>query len=104
MATTSKTLARTAAATSNTTLYTVPTTSTTTVVTDIVVTNTAGSAGTFTINLDGTAALSGVSISANSSAFFSLKQVLQANATPKTISGSASAVTINFHISGVEIV
>ena len=74
MATTSKTLARTAAATSNATLYTVPTTSTTTVVTDVVVTNTAASAGTFTLNLDGVAVLSGVAISANSSAFFCLKQ------------------------------
>jgi hypothetical protein len=69
-----------------------------------VVTNTAASAATFTLNLDGVAVLSGVAISANSSAFFSLKQVLQANATPKTITGSASAVTVNFHISGVEIV
>jgi hypothetical protein len=32
-----------------------------------------------------------------------LKQVIPANATPKTVSGSASATTINFHISGVEI-
>ena len=103
MAVTSKALARTAAATSNATLYTVPTTSTTTIITNIVVTNTATSAGTFTINFDGVAALSSVAIAASSSAFFDLKQTLPANATPKTISGSASATTINFHISGVEI-
>jgi hypothetical protein len=102
--TTSKALARTAAATSNTTLYTVPNTSTTAVVTNIVATNTATSSATFTINIDSVALLSGVALAANSSAFFDLKQVIPANATPKTITGSASATTVNFHISGVEIV
>lgn len=104
MATTSKTLFRGAAATSNTTLYTVPTTSTTTVVTNIAVANTAAATGTFTINIDGVAVLSAVSLAANSTAVIDMKQVLNANATPKTVSGSASATTINFHISGVEIV
>ena len=103
MATTTKVLARTAAATTNTTLYTVPNSSTLAIVTNIVATNTAASAATFTINIDGVALLSGVSLAANSSAFFDLKQVIPANATPKTISGSASAITVNFHISGVEI-
>ena len=102
--TTSKALARTAAATSNTTLYTVPNTSTTAVVTNIVATNTATSSATFTINIDSISILSGVALAANSSAFFDLKQVIPANATPKTITGSASATTVNFHISGVEIV
>ena len=104
MAVTAKALARTAAATSNATLYTVPTTSTTTVVTNIVVTNTATSSATFTVNIDGVAVLSGTSLAANSSAFFDLKQVIPANATPKTITGFASATTVNFHISGVELV
>ena len=99
MATISKALARTAAATSNTTLYTVPS-ATTTIVTNIVVDNTSGSAQTFTINLDGVALLSSAAIDANASAFFDLKQVL---ATTKTITGSASATSVNFHISGVEI-
>ena len=99
MATTSKVLARTAAATSSTTLYTVPA-STTTVVTDIVVTNTAASAGTFTLALNGIALTSGVSLPANGVTNLSIKQVL--NAT-QTITGLASAITINFHISGVEI-
>jgi hypothetical protein len=99
MATTTKALARTAAATSSTTLYTVPA-STTTVVTNIVVANTAASAATFTITMDGVAVISGASIAANSSAFFDLKQVL---ATTKIIAGLASATTVNFHISGVEI-
>jgi hypothetical protein len=44
--------------------------------------------------------LSGVSLAANSTAFFDVKQVL---ATTKIIAGYASATTVNFHISGVEI-
>lgn len=99
MATISKALARAAAATSNTTLYTVPA-GTTTIVTNIVVTNTASTAATFTINLNGTALYGSASLAANSTAIFDLKQVI--NAT-QTISGSASATTINFHISGVEV-
>lgn len=100
MATTSKVLARTAAATSSATLYTVPA-STTTIVTNIVVANTASAAATFTITLDGVGVISGASLAANSSAFFDLKQTL---ATTKIIAGFASATTVNFHISGVEIV
>lgn len=103
MATVSKALARTAAATSNTTLYTVPNSSTTTVVTNIAVTNTAATAATFTLNIDSVAVQSGSSVAANSTAYIDLKQVIPANATPKIISGSASATTVNFHISGVEI-
>ena len=99
MATTTKALARTAAATSSTTLYTVPA-STTTVVTNIVVTNTAASSATFTLTLDGVAMFTTVALAANSTAMFDLKQVL---ATTKIIAGLASATTVNFHISGVEI-
>ena len=104
MATTSKVLYRGAAATSNTTLYTVPNSSTTTVVTNIAITNTAATAATFTLNIDGVAVQSGSSVAANTTAYIDLKQVIPANATPKTVSGSASATTVNFHISGVEIV
>jgi hypothetical protein len=103
MAVTSKALARTAAATSSATLYTVPSTSIVTIVTNIAVTNTAASAATFTIAIDGVAIQSGSSLAANSSAYIDLKQVIPANATPKTITGFASATTVNFHISGVEI-
>jgi hypothetical protein len=103
MATTTKALFRGAATTSNTTLYTVPNTSTTAVVTNILIANTAGSAGTFTLNIDGVAIASAAAISANGVTTIDLKQVIPANATPKTVSGSASATTINFHISGVEI-
>ena len=99
MATTSKVLARTAAATSSTTLYTVPA-ATTTVVTNIAVTNTAATAATFTLNLNGIAIQSGSTVAANTTAYIDLKQVL--NAT-QVIAGLASATTVNFHISGVEV-
>ena len=98
MATTTKALFRGAATTTvGTTLYTVPA-STTTVVTNIAVTNTAASAGTFTVALAGTALHTTAAIAANSTVYIDLKQVL---ATTQTITGGASATTINFHISGV---
>lgn len=99
MATLTKALARTAAATSSATLYTVPS-STTTVISNIVVTNSAETAATFTITLDGVDLFKTVAIAANSTAMFDIKQVL---ATTKIIAGFASAVTVSFHISGVEI-
>jgi hypothetical protein len=73
---------------------------TTAVVTSIVVTNTAGTAGTFTMGFAGTNLATTVTVGAYDSTVIPLKQVL---ATTKTIKGGASATTINFHISGVEI-
>jgi len=100
MATTSKTLFRGAATTTTTTtLYTVPS-ATTAIVTNILVTNTAASAGTFTMSLGGTAIATTVSVGANDTTVIDLKQVLTAT---QTIQGGASATTINFHIAGVEI-
>jgi hypothetical protein len=99
MPTTTKALARAAFATSSATLYTVPS-ATTTVVSNIVITNTAASAGTFTLALNGVAMASAVSVAANSITTIDLKQVLSAT---NTITGFASATTVNFHISGVEI-
>ena len=99
MATTTKALVRTSAATSVATLYTVPS-ATTTVITSIAVANTAASAGTFTLLLDGVDLHTTTAIAANSTIYIDLKQVL---ATTKTITGFASATTIDFHISGVEI-
>jgi len=100
MATTTKVLARTAAATSSATLYTVPA-STTTVVTNILVANTAASTATFDLLLDDVSIANDVVVAANDTLSIDLKQVL---ATTKTIKGLASATTVNFHISGVEIV
>ena len=101
---TSKALFRGAASTSSTTLYTVPTTSTTTVVTNVLVANTAGSAATFDMSIDGVQIANDVAIAANDTLSIDMKQVIPANATPKIIVGLASAITVNFHISGVEIV
>jgi hypothetical protein len=99
MATTTKVLARTAAATSSTLLYTTPA-STTTVVSNIAVCNNAASAGTFTLLLNDIELQKDTAIAANSSIYIDLKQVLP---TTHTIKGLASATTIDFHISGVEI-
>lgn len=100
MAVTSKALFRGAATTTlTTTLYTVPS-ATTAVVTNIVVTNTAATAATFDISLAGTKLADAVSIAADSLAVIDLKQVISAT---QTIQGGASATTVNFHISGVEI-
>jgi len=100
MATLTKALFRGAATTNTaTTLYTVPSL-TTTVVTDIIVVNTAGSAGTFTMALAGTSIATTVAVAANDSTVISLKQPMTA---AQTITGGASATTINFHIAGVEI-
>jgi hypothetical protein len=100
MSTTPAVLYRGAAATSSATLYTVPA-STTAIVTNILVTNTAGTAATFTISFDGTVVIPAASIAANSTALFDMKQVL---ATTKLIAGFASATTVNFSISGVLLV
>ena len=103
MATTTKALARTAAATSSATLYTMPNTSTVTVVSNIVLANAATSASTATIVIDGVTIVPAVSIPANSVVGFDMKQVIPANATPKIITGFASTSAVSIHISGVEI-
>jgi hypothetical protein len=99
MAVTSKALARTAAATSSATLYTVPP-ATTAVVSNIAVCNGSTSAATFTILLNDIELQFNSAVAANSTVYIDLKQVL--NAT-NTIKGFASATTVDFHISGVEI-
>ena len=99
MPTVTKALARTAAATSSTTLYTVPS-ATTTVVSNIVICNPTGSAVTASMTINAIDLLGSVSIAANSSAFFDLKQVIPAT---QVIAGSASSTSVDFHISGVEI-
>jgi hypothetical protein len=71
------------------------------VVTSIVVSNTSVSAGTFTLALGGTAFATAVAVGGNDSTVIDIKQTLTAT---QTITGGASATTINFHISGVEIV
>ena len=99
MATVSKVLARTAAATSSTTLYTTPAGSTA-VVTNIVICNPTTSAVTASMTIDSLDLLGSVSIAANTTAFFDLKQVVPDG---DIIAGSASTTAVDLHISGVEI-
>lgn len=100
MTATPKTLFRGAATTdTDTVLYTVPA-ATTAVITNIVVTNTSGSDGTFTMAFDDVNFATTVTVGGNDSTIIDLKQELAAT---ETIKGGASATSINFHISGVEI-
>jgi hypothetical protein len=65
------------------------------------VTNTALAAATFTLGLAGTNFATTVTVGAVDSVVIDIKQTLTAT---QTITGGASATTVNFHISGVEIV
>lgn len=103
MATTTKALTRAAFATTEGDLYTVPTTGTTTVVTNIVVVNAGATNQTFNILLDGVELFEQTPIAGYSTISVDMKQVLDANATPKKIRGFASSTTVKAHISGVEI-
>lgn len=100
MANTIKPLFRGAATTdTSTTLYTTPA-ATTAVVTNVVVTNTTNSSGTFTLLLNDVSIATTVTVGALDSTILDIKQALNAG---QTIKGGASATTINFHISGIEI-
>ncbi len=99
MATTSKVLFRGAASTSSTTLYTTPS-ATTTIITNIVIANPTASTTTASLLLDDIDLVGGISVAANSSIVIDVKQVLP---TTKTIKGSASSTSVDFHISGVEV-
>jgi len=100
MANTIKPLYRGAASTTtSTTLYTVPA-ATTAVVTNIVVTNTTNTSGTFTLFLNDVSLATTVTVGGLDSTILDIKQALT---TGQTIKGGASATTINFHITGIEI-
>jgi hypothetical protein len=99
MANTFKAISRAAATTSASTVYTVGS-GITTLVNNVVVTNTAATAASFNILFNDVAIASGTNIPANESIVIELKQILESGNTIKT---SASATTVNFHISGLEI-
>ena len=99
MATVSKQFFRGTASLTETTLYSVPA-STTSVVTNIVITNTAATSATVSIDLNGVSILEAGQVSANDSIVWDIKQVM---GELEVISASASAITVNFHFSGVEI-
>lgn len=89
--------------TTTTVLGTVPA-STTWIVTNIAIVNTAATSATYTLGMGTAGANTSIAttavIPANSTAYVDLKQVL---ATTNTITGGASATTVNFHISGVAL-
>lgn len=99
MPNTFKVLFRGAASTGSTTLYTVPA-ATTTLINSILVTNTASTSATYNLLLNDVSAATTVSVPANDSSLLEIKQVITAG---QTIKGLASATTVNFHISGLEI-
>lgn len=99
MPNTFKVLFRGAAATTSTTLYTVPAL-TTTYISSILVSNTASANATYTILLNDVSAGTSVTVPANDTALLEIKQILAAG---QTLKGLASATTVNFHVSGLEI-
>jgi hypothetical protein len=99
MANTFKVLYRGAAPTSSTTLYTAPS-ATTTLVNSFIITNTASAAGTYSILMDGVTVAANAAVDPNDSVIIEFKQVLDAS---DILAGFASASTINFSVSGLEI-
>jgi hypothetical protein len=99
MATVSKQFFRGSASTSEVTLYSVPT-STNAVVTNVIVSNASSSDQNFSLKLNGVELTAGTEIPANSIVTFDMKQVLS---PLEIIQGRASATSVKFHISGVEI-
>jgi hypothetical protein len=74
--------------------------STTAIITSIAITNSAASAATFTLVIDGVDIFKTTALGANSTVVMDMKQVV---GTTKVITGLASAVTVNYHISGVAV-
>jgi hypothetical protein len=103
MPTTTKVLARTAAATTSTTLYTQPNTATTTIITNMLVTNTTASTANFSLIISAVTAATSVTVNAYDTTVIDMKQVIPPTSPAATIAGSASTTGVNFHISGVEI-
>lgn len=100
MANTPVAMFRGAATTTLTTqLYAAPS-NTKAVVTNIVIANNASTSATATISMDGTVVVPTITVPANTIVPLDIKQVLAAT---KTITGGASATTVTFHISGMEI-
>jgi|FreactTroBogLake_1042271.scaffolds.fasta_scaffold14769_2 hypothetical protein len=71
-----------------------------TIITNVVVANSGTVAGAFTLSISGIPLLGAVTVPANSSAFFDLKQVVNSGTT---VSGFATISGISYHISGVTI-
>lgn len=94
-----KALSRAAATTSASSVYVVPA-ATTTLINNVVVANTASAAATYSILFNDVAIALNASVPGNDSVILDMKQVL---ATGQSVKTYASATTVNFHISGLEI-
>jgi hypothetical protein len=103
MATLPKAFARGSFATSVADIYIVPTSTTTSIVTNIVIANTTNTQQNFTILLDEVEVFNTTPISGNSTVSIDIKQVLDASASLKKITGFATATTVKYHISGIEL-
>ena len=103
MPTITKALARGSFAASISDIYIVPTPSTTAIVTNIVISNTTNNSRIFSLLLDGVELFNSTPIEGNSTISIDLKQVLDPSGTMKKITGFASATTVKYHISGIEI-
>jgi hypothetical protein len=103
MATLPKAFARGSFATSVADIYIVPTSTTTSIVTNIVVANTTNTQQNFTILLDDVEVFNITPIAGNSTVSIDLKQVLDASGSMKKITGFATATTVKYHISGIEL-
>jgi hypothetical protein len=103
MATLPKAFARGSFATSIADIYIVPTNLTTSIITNIVVANTTNTQQTFTILLDEVEVFNTTPIAGNSTVSIDLKQVLDASTSLKKITGFATATTVKYHISGIEL-
>ena len=99
MANTFTVLFRGAASTSSTTLYTVPA-ATQSLVTSFVVTNTASTDATYTITRNGVDVAKDATVAGNDSIIIEFKQLLEAT---QVLAALASATTVNFSVSGLEI-
>ena len=90
------------AATTNTAtvLYTVTAPATNAVLTNLTICNTSASTQTATVFIENLDVVSALSLGANSTTSIDMRQVIPVSGT---IKGGASAVTVNFHISGMEI-
>lgn len=99
MAETFSVLYRGAASTSLSTLYTVPS-ATTALITAVTITNTAASVATYDISIDDIPLANDVSVPANDSVILEPKQIILTGGTIKAL---ASATTVYFHFSGLEL-
>jgi hypothetical protein len=99
MANTFKVLFRGSASVGSVSIYTTPA-DTTTLISSLIVSNTASVIATYSMSLDGVDLATTVPVPANDSIIIEPKQVLP---TGDVLAGFASASTVNFHVSGLEI-